>query len=45
MGAAGDTLTGMGGGDVFAFQPFNGNQTISDFHQGPGAGQAMIGST
>jgi hypothetical protein len=35
MGASGDTLTGLGGGDVFVFNFNAGNQTISDFHQGP----------
>jgi Ca2+-binding RTX toxin-like protein len=34
MGASGDTLTGLGGGDVFVFNFNSGNQTISDFHQG-----------
>ncbi len=42
MGASGDTLTGLGGGDVFVFnfnagsQTINGaaNGTISDFHPG-----------
>jgi hypothetical protein len=34
MGASGDTLTGMGGDDVFVFQANFGSQTVSDFHQG-----------
>jgi hypothetical protein len=34
MGVSGDTLTGMGDGDVFVFQLNSGNQTIGDFHQG-----------
>ncbi len=34
QGASGDTLTGLGGGDVFVFNLNSGNQTISDFHQG-----------
>jgi len=34
IGTPGDTLTGMGGGDVFVFNFNAGNQTVNDFHLG-----------
>ena len=40
-GAGDDTLTGGGGNDTFVFTGTFGNDTVTDFHGGDGAGDVL----